>query len=67
MNTILKCLSIIVGENVEIYTSEMAGNASGFSQTVVWSGRQLNLGNLFTIVGEIFEIYTSQMAGNALN
>ena len=41
----------MVGENFEIYTSQMARMAFKLS----------------TMVGEIFEIYTSQMARIALN
>ena len=43
-------LSTIVGENFEIYMSQMAKNTLKLS----------------TMIGENFEIYTSQMAKNAL-
>ena len=65
-------LSTMVGENFEIYMSQMAKNALKLSTMVgemfkiYLSQMAKNALKLSTMVGENFEIYLSQMAKNAL-
>ena len=61
----------MTGENFEIYTSEIAGNAFTLSTVasaiLLYGLTDKEFGGFIHHVGEHFEINTSEMAENALN